>query len=64
MVEGFHGRDDAAWTNTNGSAAERFRDDYSDGALGDLSEPLAELARRSARDAPTDEQLLPRQRRP
>jgi uncharacterized protein YecE (DUF72 family) len=41
----FHGRDDAAWTNTSGSAAERFRYDYSDDELGELIEPLTELAR-------------------
>ncbi len=41
----FHGRDDAAWTDTSGSAAERFRYDYSDGELGELAGPLTELAR-------------------
>jgi uncharacterized protein YecE (DUF72 family) len=40
----FHGRDDAAWANTGATAAERFRYDYSDAELGELTEPLAQLA--------------------
>jgi uncharacterized protein YecE (DUF72 family) len=40
----FHGRDDKAWKNTGGTAAERFRYDYADEELTELTYPLAELA--------------------
>jgi uncharacterized protein YecE (DUF72 family) len=40
----FHGRDDAAWKHTGGSAAERFRYRYSDGELRELAAGAAELA--------------------
>ena len=39
-----HGRDDDAWRNTSGSAAERFKYLYSDEELEELAEPMAELA--------------------
>src|SRR5205809_1040447 len=38
-----HGRDDDAWRNTSGAAAERFRYDYSDAELTELAKPMAEL---------------------
>jgi uncharacterized protein YecE (DUF72 family) len=40
----FHGRDDAAWKNTSGSAADRFRYDYSDDELRELAKPATRLA--------------------
>jgi len=40
----FHGRDDDAWRTTSGSAADRFRYDYSDAELAALAPPAAELA--------------------
>ena len=40
----FHGRDDDAWHNTSGSAAERFKYLYSDEELEELAGPMAELA--------------------
>ena len=39
-----HGRDDDAWHNTSGSAAERFKYLYSDEELEELAGPMAELA--------------------
>jgi uncharacterized protein YecE (DUF72 family) len=40
----FHGRDDSAWKNTKGTAAERFRYDYSDDELREVAGPAAQLA--------------------
>ena len=40
----FHGRDDAAWQNTTGTAAERFKYDYSDDELRELAKPAEQLA--------------------
>jgi uncharacterized protein YecE (DUF72 family) len=40
----FHGRDDDAWKNTKGTAAERFRYDYSDKELREISKPATQLA--------------------
>src|SRR5205823_2333014 len=37
----YHGRDDDAWKNTSGSAADRFRYDYSDAELAELARPAA-----------------------
>jgi uncharacterized protein YecE (DUF72 family) len=43
----FHGRDDEAWKNTSGTAADRFRYDYSDAELTELARPAAELAQQA-----------------
>jgi len=40
----FHGRSDATWKDTSGSAAERFRYLYSEQELEDLAAPIAEHA--------------------
>ena len=40
----FHGRDDNAWKNTKGTAAERFRYDYSDDELREIAAPAEQLA--------------------
>jgi len=42
----FHGRDDSAWNNTSGTAAERFKYDYSDAELRELAKPAEQLAER------------------
>lgn len=46
----FHGRSNATWKDTSGSAAERFRYLYSREELEELAPPLAETAKQ-ARDA-------------
>ncbi len=40
----FHGRSDSTWKDTSGSAAERFRYQYSDEELEELARPIAEHA--------------------
>jgi uncharacterized protein YecE (DUF72 family) len=40
----FHGRSDATWKDTSGSAAERFRYEYSEEELAELAAPIAEHA--------------------
>lgn len=40
----FHGRSDSTWSDTSGSAAERFRYLYSEAELKELAPALAELA--------------------
>ena len=44
LVVRFHGRADATWKDTSGSAAERFRYLYSTGELQELAGPLAQTA--------------------
>jgi len=41
----FHGRSDSTWKDTSGSAAERFRYEYSEEELQELAPPIAEHAR-------------------
>jgi uncharacterized protein YecE (DUF72 family) len=43
-----HGRSDAAWTQTSGTAAERFKYLYADGELHELAEGARELAARAS----------------
>jgi len=40
----FHGRSDSTWNDTSGSAAERFRYEYSESELEELARPIAEHA--------------------
>ena len=40
----FHGRSDSTWKDTSGSAAERFRYEYSEPELEELARPIAEHA--------------------
>jgi uncharacterized protein YecE (DUF72 family) len=40
----FHGRSDSTWKDTSGSAAERFRYEYSEKELEELARPIAEHA--------------------
>jgi len=40
----FHGRSDSTWKDTSGSAAERFRYEYSKEELEELARPIAEHA--------------------
>jgi len=40
----FHGRSDSTWKDTSGSAAERFRYEYSERELEELARPIAEHA--------------------
>ena len=40
----FHGRSDSTWNDTSGSAAERFRYEYSKEELEELARPIAEHA--------------------
>lgn len=44
LVVRFHGRSDPTWKGNARSAAERFRYLYSEDELGELAQPLAELA--------------------
>jgi len=44
LVVRFHGRSDSTWTQTTGSAAERFRYLYSEAELAELAPSLAEAA--------------------
>jgi len=45
FVVRFHGRSDSTWSDTSGSAAERFRYLYSEEELEELARPIAEHAR-------------------
>ena len=47
FVMRFHGRSDATWKGTSGSAAERFKYLYSDAELTELARPIAAVAERA-----------------
>ena len=47
LVVRFHGRADRTWSDTSGSAAERFRYLYSDQELEELAPPISEVAHRA-----------------
>jgi uncharacterized protein YecE (DUF72 family) len=43
FVMRFHGRSESTWSDTSGSAAERFRYLYSPKELKELAAPIAEI---------------------